>query len=643
MGVCAINASTIEVKFNTAVKKNTVIENDGSVADSVFSYVEDITSGTTTNLTTEIAELSKDGKTLTIYLGSAIEGNYVFKIAKDVVLTEDGKVALPAVEKKITIKDETRPAIVDVKNTSKYVFEFNLTEPVQSTGTVTATLADGTNVLSNSSLTNNGKTIEVTLVNNNNSVNVGKDVKVIIPTLTDIAGNIAVPLTHTIKVSNADITAPKLVSAVATSSKTVELTFDEAVTLDTTDDSTDYNYFKFNGSSLLADITSIAPKSGDTTKTKYVVTLAADQTTAAYLELLAGAATDLAGNDLEATSKLVKFNIDKTAPTITTTSVQKIGGVNYLVVNFSEEVNLIGTADLDFKFKDEFGVEQTATLDSDNIDGAISFDITSNSSNGKSYKIELTNISPALKSGAEYTVEFAKGYFKDTFLNDLEKTSVKFVNNSSEATKTKLVATIGSEAVDSKGRYISVTFDKTVDPVSATNKANYTVEGATVKEVVLDTNTASSGSVKVYLTPDTVELDGNYQVTVQNVKGFNSAITAIDKTTASVSITENVVAKVKSHSMVFATDTDVVLTFTENVNVNTGTDYDLYIDGVKSTATVATAQGDSDSVVVTITGLNLSDDIASGKSVVLKANDSFDIDDSNNNIASTLDIVLKAE
>ncbi|MCH7320617.1 S-layer homology domain-containing protein [Solibacillus sp. MA9] len=634
--VTAINGSTIQVKFTKAVKKETVIDTNGDV-DADFTLVEDTATATPVTLTGKKAELSEDGKTLNVYVASNLEGNYVLKIAKDVVLTADGKKALPEVKAKFSIKDTTRAAIEGVKNESKYVFNINLTEPVTSTGNVTATLADGTSVISGATtLTNNGKTLQVTLVNNNNAVNAGKEVTVTIPSLTDFAGNISVPTTQTVTVSNSDVTAPKVVSTVATSATSVEVTFDEAVTLDTTVTAGNFDKFKFNGSQANTVISSIAPKAGDTTKTKFVVTLASAQTTAAYLDLLAGAATDLSGNTLEATSKLVTFNTDKTAPTVTSTSVQKIAGVNYLVVNFSEKVSKVGNTALAFKFKDEFGVEQTATLAAGNI----AADVTPNGTDGTSFKINLTNVSPALKTGVEYSVEFAKGYFKDAFSNDLEKTTVKFVNNSSDATTTKLVATIGAEGVDADGRYVTVNFDKTVDPASATDKANYTVEGATVKEVKLASNTAASGSVKVYLTADTVKLTGNYQVTVQNVKGFNSSIKAIDSTTASVVIKENVAAKVKSKSITFGANSVIDLTFDENVTVATGTDFDLYIDGVKSTATVATAQNGTTGVRVTVTGLDLSSDIASTKKVVLKANGTFDIEDDNDNIASTLDVTL---
>src|SRR5699024_4484813 len=114
---------------------------------------------------------------------------------------------------------------------------------------------------------------------------------------------------------------------------------------------------------------------------------------------------------------------------------------------------------------DQYGVEQSLEL--------LSSAITANNADKTSYKVSLEDVE-GLLPGIEYSVEFAKGYFEDSFSNDLEKTVVKFLNNSSEVTTTKLVATIGAADVDVDGRFINVTFDKTVDPTSATNKANYT-------------------------------------------------------------------------------------------------------------------------------------------------------------------------
>ena len=623
----ALDAGTIQVKFNTEVKASSVLNATTGIVDQAFELVKDVTSGDTVSLATAQAELLEDGKTLNIYVGTKLEGNYKLNIAKDQVVTKDSKMALATVEAKFNIVDKTRASIVNVKNASKYVFEINVSEPVVSTGTITAKLADGTSVISGTpTITNNGKTIVVTLVNNNRQVEAGKDITVVIPALTDLANNVSVPLTQTVKVSNADLTEPTLVSATALSNTKIELSFDEVVaTVDTAK-------IKFNGQNV-ADAQIKA-----TDKTKVIVTLGSAQTTAAYLTLAADAVTDLSGNKSLATSKLVTFVEDKVAPTIVSNSVQKIAGADFLVVKFSEAVEAQSISSLVFKYTDKFGVEQSLTKAITTGDVAAVA-----GSKETEYAIALAGV--AFEEGTAYSVELAKGSFKDLFANELAKTNVNFTFNPADTAATrKLVATVSGQGVDDKGRYLTVDFDKTVEKASAESVANYAIEGAVVTAVKLTSNDTAGAQVRVYLQEGTVEATGTYEVTVQNVKGFSSTIAAMDKKVERIAITENVAATVKEKSLVFGTtDTVATLTFTEAVTVGSAADFDLYVDGKKvdmaSVAAVAVA-GDNTKLTVTITGKNLSEDIAAGKSVVLKATESFDIVDLNTNYASTVDVVL---
>lgn len=620
----AVDAGTIQVKFNTEVKESSVLNTQTGVVSSAFNLVKDVTSGDTVSLTNAQAELLEDGKTLNIYVGTKLEGNYKLNIAKDKVVTKDSKMALAAVEAKFNIVDKTRASIVNVKNSSKYVFEINVSEPVVSTGTITAKLADGTSVISGTpTIKNNGKTIVVTVDADNKQVEAGKDVTVVIPALTDLAGNVSVPLTQTVKVSNADITEPTLVSATALSNTKIELAFDEVVsTIDTAK-------VKFNGQA----VSSVEIKSTD--KTKAIVTLASAQTTAAYLTLDANAATDLSGNKSVAASKLVTFVGDKVAPTIVSNSVQQINGADFLVLKFSEEVTAETISSLAFKYTDKFGVEKSLPLTSPVITEV-------EGSKGTEYKIALND---SFKEDVSYSVELAKGSFKDAFANELAKTTVNFTFNPSDTAATKkLVATVAGQGVDDKGRFITVNFDKTVEKASAEAISNYTVEGATVTSAKLVANDNSGAEVKVYLQEGSVELTGNYEVTVQNVKGFSSTIAAMDKTVERIAITENVAATVKDQTLVFGTNTTVAtLTFSEAVIAGSAEDFELYVDGKKvdmnAIAAVAVS-GEDTKLTVTISGKDLSEDIAAGKKVVLKATESFDIKDANSNFASTVDVVL---
>ncbi|WNC14495.1 hypothetical protein [Brevibacillus brevis] len=83
--VSAINAKQLEVKFGTAVDKDTVISG-GNLVNTAFQKNGADLSGTNP------AELSVDGKTLTITLGTGTwEGTYLFSVKKDSVKSSEGE------------------------------------------------------------------------------------------------------------------------------------------------------------------------------------------------------------------------------------------------------------------------------------------------------------------------------------------------------------------------------------------------------------------------------------------------------------------------------------------------------------------------------------------------------------------------
>ncbi|WP_041470604.1 hypothetical protein [Geobacillus sp. GHH01] len=186
-----------------------------------------------------------------------------------------------------------------------------------------------------------------------------------------------------------------------------------------------------------------------------------------------------------------------------------------------------------------------------------------------------------------------------------------------------------------------------MDVASATNVANYIVEDAQVQKVELVSNSDSGARVRVYLADNTVEVSGNYNVTVKGIKGFYSNVTEMDPVTKNIFITENVrptVSKVAIDSFT-GSATNLTLTVSEPVtNADATTnDYALYIDGVEvtnKTVTVA-AQSTAANTLSVVINEDLSDELAAGKSVKLVAKDTLDIQDVNNNKISASDIIIK--
>ncbi|WP_102273763.1 S-layer homology domain-containing protein [Cytobacillus massiliigabonensis] len=640
--VSAINAGTIVVTFNKAIKESTVVEQSGAgqgtLVDGVFTLTT--AAGGTVAVNGMNAEL--DGKTLTIYTGSALSGAYNFNVTKDKVTDTTGKF-VAASTTTINVKDETRASITGVKQVSKYVFDITLSEPVASTGAVSAAYTDGTTFagsVAGATLRDNNKTIRVTLTG---TIVAGKEINLSVPALTDLAGNVSVPLTQKVTVSDADKTPATVVSAASTSAETIEVTFSEAVTVTAAN-------FTYNG----AAVTSVLPVSGDTTQTKYVVTLPAEQTTAGYLALAAGATTDLSGNTSVASSHLINFAVDKVAPTIESSKVvTDASGDNYLVLQLSEKVRLNTTTpgnvtNLTMSYEDKFGVAQTKTVPAANV----SVD-TTDASIVKVKLFDNAGTPVAIPTDETYTVKFGTGYFEDLYKNESVAKTITFTNTGSKETSTKLALTGSplSNGVDlKKGAYVQVDFASAVDPTSAKTLSNYTVEGSNVTNVELVSNSTSGASVKVYLTNDTITTAGTYNVTVKGVKGYSSSVTEMDAVTNPLVIQENVGAKVASKAITFTagTSTSVAVTFNEAVketSVTASDDYALYIDGVKVVETPAiTVTGDQGTTATTTVTFQINKDlstaIAAGKSVKLVATDDLNLVDAQGNRINTADITL---
>jgi trimeric autotransporter adhesin len=87
---------------------------------------------------------------------------------------------------------------------------------------------------------------------------------------------------------------------------------------------------------------------------------------------------------------------------------------------------------------------------------------------------------------------------------------------------------------------VLVTFDKKVDPTTALNKANYTVEGAVVESAALTANSASGATVELKLAQNSNTFTGVHVVTVSGVKSETGS--QMDSTTVNAPLNENVAA-----------------------------------------------------------------------------------------------------
>ena len=145
------------------------------------------------------------------------------------------------------------------------------------------------------------------------------------------------------------------------------------------------------------------------------------------------------------------------------------------------------------------------------------------------------------------------------------------------------------------------------------------------------------------MTPETLTITGNYDVTVKNVKGYSENIVANETTTKSVQLKENVAPKLTSTAIkAFAGGkTTVTLNWSEAIatgaTATTTTDFDVYVDGVKSTTLTATTNSATEVEI----DADLSADIVAGKVITLKPTTTFAFADAAGNKASVSTITVK--
>ncbi|MDR7315327.1 hypothetical protein [Brevibacillus nitrificans] len=645
--VSAINAKELVIEFNQAVKASSVVAPTGvagpEVAGTLVNGVVNIDSAPADTLN---ASLSKDGKKLTIVAAGAgtWQGAHSVEFVADKVETADGKAKLASFVKAFSFSDDVRASITGVDYVSKFVYTVNFSEPVTSTGAVSAKLADGTAVVLNTAATGyglsaDGKSFKVVF---DNATPVNKEITVNFAALTDGAGNVSIPLDAKVTINGTDTTKPAVTSAVATSQTTVKVKFTEAITV------ADATKVKFNGTAAPAVV-----NADDNTVLDITVPTT---TTSGALSIEAGAIEDLNGNANAAFSQAVNFASDTVAPTVSSTEVFKDAGLNKLRVTFSEDVTKVGTTGLTLKYTDEYGVAKTIAIP----DGKIAVDGTDK----KVVVIDLHDGTNPVKENVTYTVDITAGYFVDTFTNQSVLKTVTFVNSANAATtKLALISTNpivttdtvpgGTATRTNSGAFVDVQFADTVDASSATNKANYAVEGADVEKAELVYNNPTTPNangakavVRVFIKDNTVEQNGNYNVTVSGVKGYNANVAEMNSATKNVQIVENtrptVTAATFSAFDATAPSTTVTLTFSEAIATDASPDgdFDLYVGGTK-VSTVTLTNGALGSAIDVTIDKDLSADVAAGKQVKLVAKSGLDLADASGNKASVTEVVVR--
>lgn len=546
-----INAQEVEVKFGTELNKD-------EVKPELFTLNGKAATG---------VKVSSDNKTVVVTFAELNGAKDAVLVVEPVATKADAKVKTGRHSQVINYTDTARPEVKGVEyvdvNTAKVLFS----EPVKDIGKVTGT--QGATLKSFNS-GDNFATIDLSAVKENT------EAVVTIVGATDFAGNLISPNPAKVKVKKQaiDKTAPKVTGVEAVSNNQLKVTFSK----------------DFTATALEAGITvnkeaTKVELDKENSKVAYVTANLVDGINAFVVK---AGTTDSNGAKLEKAYEkdvVVTLKEDKVAPELVKHEVVTEDKKQVLVLTYNEDV-----AELDTK-----QLPVAGTLVKDYVTTTPDINVTAavDSKNKKVVKVDLSTLATG-----KWTVDLGAGLTKDAAANATKAKSLTFDVGTVKDEVKGLTYSVDATA---KNNEVIITFAGQVDGASATNAANYAIEGAKVEKAVLTNNEAKTATVKLTLKADSVEATGKYAVSVNGVKDITKSVEAKAAEAANlyVELTENVAPTVEKAEL--KNGTDLELTFSEAVTDATvnAADFIVLLDGKD----VAKELGTDKNITVTKAGV----------------------------------------
>ncbi|PEJ58424.1 hypothetical protein CN692_09130 [Bacillus sp. AFS002410] len=595
----AINASQIEIKFNKAVDSSAIFDSNGNLFSGVVTVnsLDYIAAGTLTG------ELSTDGKTLTVTSSSKLDKRY--DVIIDKVKSTD-KVDFAKKTFTITVSDQIRPTFVGLTYLPNGNATFTFSEPINATTSEIATALSVAGPTSfavyagDITLSANKKSFSVTLPA---LMNKDQNYTFTITGLKDFAGNLLTPnpIPVTVVKKDVDTVKPTVTSVASAGVGKIAVTFSEEVNT--------------TGATLTVNGVS-AGISTSIDSSKKVVTFSSSSLTAGVQSLVIGGVKDLAGNTMDAVTKVVEITTDRNAPLYVSQSIKNVSGQQYLVLNYNEDVTVDTTKSITGTY-----------VGSDYITRAIPAlaggSNLINGADGKSIEVKL----PALTG--DFTLNLPVGFALDTATNSSAARVVTFKLGTAVDTTKPVVSNFNQT-----NNKILVSFDREVSPATALNLSNYAVEGISSPFEGTAIFKGDAKTVELTLRTDAITTTGDRIFTVKNVATGAGAV--MDADVKARSFKETVRPTVVAARVIDSTHIEV--TFSEAIKDGGNVGADLEVFQGNSTTPLAEA-------TETISGNKLTIALASPLSTLsglqVKAQSTIDIVDLNNNAVNFNSIAVQ--
>lgn len=605
-----INGTQIEVKFTDAVNPASLFKDGkmGEFKDGVFTMSLVGKAPSAGNVS---GMLSKDGKTLTVTTENVVQGDYTILV--DQLKAKDGK-AIEKFSKVVTIAaDKTAPKVLTTEkvNSSQYVVKFS--EPIQTLGSITYKDEDGKTIADLNPEFKKGDT-EV-LFTLPADLKAGKAITAQIVAAKDMTGNLISPnptdLTFT--KGQPDGVAPTVNSVEQLDANKFTVTFSEELVGNPT--------VTVGGAATTVEKDAENPL-------KYIVTASSNLTTAQTVAVKDFA--DLSGEIGTAFSKVITFTADTEAPVVTAANVvaDSENLQQYVEFTFNKDVKLSdATVSATGKYVKDYITTSGLTFAEKAVD-------YKEAGNKKVVRVALKDLLQGKDvEGAAYELNYTLSGVKS--LSDVElkeKTGqMKFTrvaDGTKENTNVVAVKTVEKDADDNNK--VIVTFDQAVEGATATNKANYSINGAVVENVTLLPVAANKTQQAVLeLTPGSSTFNGERVMTISNIKALGSTKT-MESWESTITLNENVAPTVTTAKL--TTTKEITLTFSEAITVGDNADFAVLSEGktIADAGEMKVVIGNDNRTATITLGKDLTTEQIN-KGITLKPVDTLDIKDVNGN------------
>lgn len=546
----AINGKEIEVKFNTAIDADTLVDADDNDLITVVA-------GTDANDPVAVAQtLSADGRTLTLKATDFFDGDYTVKVPFETIKAENGSF-LQAVNQKINVNDTTAPVLSSAKSTIKStedgikLITLTFSEDVETIDNVKIAGVNYTPLVDGRTATvavdlDATKTYEVTVVN-----------------AQDAAGNVKDVQASSLSVT-VDNIAPAITGVSAAGENKVKVTVSKELEGDTLDLTAKVGTFVTN---IVVGAAEVNPDN----KKEYIVTLDSNylfkngNSESVTLTVAKDALVDTLGNTNGAEiKKTVSVSKDITAPGVSKVETTKTDGkVTGFTVTYNEEVETVDPSKVTIvNSKGEILANSTVIE-------------TADVSLTDAKKVVFTLVD-GLKAD-KYSFDLALGYVTDLSLAANKSTKYSFTVDVNDVTAPVTTSfTIAGATIDTN--VVSVDFGANVKATgtgSALNPASYQLNGVTLPADTklefardLDGNVVQS-VVEITLPEGFVKEDDTKAIfRVTGVQTLDNKVS--NSFVRELSVTDNTAPEAKSF---VATDlTTLTVTYSEAIEAFAGVD-----------------------------------------------------------------------